>query len=119
MDLPPLSEEELWDLILDAEERMDRRERRFWECVRIDPQRWECPYWGDSVGGFWAVGLIGTTVIWYNEIEDGFNQSPYKRYGTIGDYRCNQDNLAETVGALLDSLESGIGPGYFGPPEPL
>ena len=28
-------------------------------------------------GVFWVVGLIGRTVIWYNDIEEGFNRSAF------------------------------------------
>ena len=65
------------------------------------------------------MGVIGETVIWYNPIEEGFNISPFKSYGTIDDYRCNQDHLAQTLCSLLCQIENGMEPGCFGPPQPL
>jgi hypothetical protein len=36
--------------------------------------------------GFWVVGLIGRKVVYYNDIEEGFNISDYKTYGTVDGY---------------------------------
>jgi len=46
------------------------------------------------------VGIIGRSVIWYNDIEDGFNISKYATYGRIDEYWCNQDELLITVKRL-------------------
>jgi len=64
------------------------------------------PY-GDQGAGFWVVALVGRTVIWYNDIEEGFNRSRYSAYGTIDDYWCNQDELELTLRYLLSALEQG------------
>jgi hypothetical protein len=71
-------------------------------------------------GGFWAVALVGQTVVWFNDIEDGFNRSHYTTHGTIGAYWCNQDQLEWTVQHILNAIESGSDTGPFaGPPQPL
>jgi hypothetical protein len=49
----------------------------------------------------------GRTVIWYNDIEEGFNRSRYTAYGSIDDYWCNQDELELTVQYLMSALEQG------------
>ena len=43
------------------------------------------------------VGISGNRVIWYNDIEDGFNISNYKEYGQILNYTCDQYKLNEVV----------------------
>ncbi len=86
---------------------MDPRARRLWEAIRIDPEKWQLPPYGDTGHGFWVVALIGQSVIWYNDVEEGFNRSRYAAYGTIGDYWCNQDELEVTVGYLMNALEMG------------
>ena len=80
---------------------------RLWEAIRIDPEKWQQHPYGDTGNGFWAVALIGRTVIWYNDIEEGFNRSRYATYGQIEDYWCNQDELELTIEYLMTSLERG------------
>ena len=53
-----------------------------------------------------APGIIGSTVVWYNDLEDGFNRSRYTRFGTIDDW-CNQDELEQTLGYLMIALRRG------------
>lgn len=59
-------------------------------------------------------------VICYNDIEDGFNRSHYKRYGTIEQYRCNHDEPEHAVQQVMDWIASGYESGPFaGPPQAL
>ncbi|MYM25294.1 hypothetical protein GTP46_21930 [Duganella sp. FT135W] len=108
MDWTPITEAALWDLILATEARMEPPEAMLWECVRIPPQKWAEPSYGNVGGGFWVVGILGTTVIWYNDIEDGFNCSSYSDFGTIGEYWCNQDELEHTLQSVRYRIETGI-----------
>ena len=119
MTWEPLGEEALWDMINAETARMGIRQRRFWEAMRIFPAKWRLPVWGDEGGGFWAVALMGELVLWYNDIEDGFNISPYSDYGVIGEYRCSQEELTLAVQKLLWLAETGEGFSYAGPPRPL
>ena len=116
MDWTPITESALWDLILAAEARMDPADARLWECIRISPQKWSEPSYGIVGGGFWVVGLIGTTVIWYNDIEEGFNLSSYSDFGTIDEYWCNQDGLEYTLQSARYRIETGLTNGRSGPP---
>lgn len=68
MEWEPLSETELWDLINTAYDQMDLSQRRLWEIIRIRPEKWVQHPYGDSGGGFWALAIIGSTVVWYNDI---------------------------------------------------
>jgi len=116
----PLDEEELWDLMNAAEARMTVRQSQFWEAIRIMPEKWAQHPFGDPAGGFWAVAILGRKVVWYNEIEGGFNRSRYTSYGTIGKYWSNQDALELTIQHLLTSIELGYDAGGFcGPPQPV
>ncbi|MEM8946958.1 MAG: hypothetical protein AAGD11_17415 [Planctomycetota bacterium] len=119
MTRQPLSEEKLWDFMNEAWDRMSIEQRRFWDLVRVSPQKWKLSPWGDQGGGFWAVGLIGNTVLWYNDIEGGFNRSRYSAFGTIDEYWCNQDKLEWTVQFTLYQIRTGepAAPG-FGPSIP-
>ena len=103
----PIAEAALLARVSQAEARMTPAQRRLWEAVRLPPEKWQQDPYGNAGAGFWVVGLIGGTVIWYNDIEDGFNRSRYSAYGQIEDYWCNQDELEVTIGYLMNSLKNG------------
>lgn len=103
----PIAEPALLARVSQAEARMTPAQRRLWDAVRIPPEKWQQDPYGNAGAGFWVVALIGSTVIWYNDIEDGFNRSRYSAYGQIEDYWCNQDELEVTIAYLMNSLKNG------------
>lgn len=103
----PIAENALRKRIAQGVSRMDPRARRLWEAIRIEPEKWLLPKYGDAGGGFWVVAVIGASVIWYNDVEEGFNRSRYTTYGSIDDYWCNDDELDVTIGYLMNALEMG------------
>lgn len=119
MDWQSLREEHLIKLINEARARMNPLERRFWDAIAITPEKWHQTPYGDRGGGFWVVAVLGKTVIWYNDIEDGFNYSVYGEFGIIptSEYWCNQDDLEWPVRHLMRYVATGEVPGgRFGPP---
>ena len=119
MDWKPISEASLWDMLNEAEKRMSLQQARLWEAIRIPPQKWAEKSYGELGGGFWAVAVVGTTVVWYNDIEDGFNRSRYTTFGTIEGYWCNQDELELTLQFILNAIETGQDSApRLGPPMP-
>ena len=107
IDWKPIAEDALWARVAQGKARMNPTQLDLWEAVRIDPEKWQQHPNGDPGEGFWVVALVGRTVIWYNDIEEGFNRSRYSTYGTIDDYWCNQDELEITVQYLMNALEQG------------
>lgn len=109
MGLPPLSEARLWDILLKAEAELRPKTARFWELIKIDPERWNARNYGSGSASFWAVGLFGPRVIWYNEIESqsatGFVLSDYHAYGEIGDQRTPETELRYHVEQLIRHIE--------------
>ena len=103
----PISEKALRGRIAQGVARMSPSQKRLWEAIRIDPEKWQQHPYGDTGKGFWVVALIGRTVVWYNDVEEGFNRSGYSVYGEIDDYWCNQDELELTIEYLMTSLERG------------
>jgi hypothetical protein len=103
----PIAENALRKRVSQGEARMTPSERRLWNAIRVEPQKWKQEPYGLEGGGFWVLGLIGQTVIWYNDLEEGFNRSRYSSFGTIDDYWCNQDELEVTLGYLMAALEKG------------
>ena len=74
----------------------------FWQLIKIEPIKWSEPEFGTEGEGFWVVAICGKRVIWYNDIEEGFNISDYKTFGQIAEYYCNQDQLNWAVTRLFD-----------------
>lgn len=103
----PISETDLQTRIRQAQTRMTPEQQRLWNLMRIEPEKWQQLPFGEEGNGFWVVGLIGRTVLWFNDIEDGFNRSRFTTYGTIDDYWCNHDDLDLAVQYVLTALESG------------
>jgi hypothetical protein len=107
VDWEPISETALLDRIAQGYARMTEAQQRLWDAIRIKPEKWQQRPYGDPGGGFWAVGLIGRTVIWYNDLEDGFNRSNFSAYGVIDDYWRNDDELDITIRYLTNALMLG------------
>lgn len=102
-----ISEAKLWDDINDAFERMSFEQRKIWEIIKIHPEKWHQEPWGNEGKGFWVVAIIGSNVIWFNDIEGGYNYSTYTSYGTINEYYCNQDELGLAVQSIINMLKDG------------
>lgn len=103
MNWKPVTLDELNAQITAGLAHADDAVRAAWEKIRIEPQKWQCSPWGDDGGGFWAVAISDGTVVWFNDIEDGFNVSPFKQHGTIGEYYCNQDDFGTFLMALPEA----------------
>lgn len=79
----------------------------FWERIKIAPVKWIETDFGKEGNGFWVVAICGKRVIWYNDIEEGFNISHYDVQGEIGEYHCEQDELSWAVLKLFDIVKFG------------
>lgn len=90
--------------------------RAYFAQIAREPVKWQLHPWGDLGGGFWIVAVLGDRVVWFNDIEDGFNISTFATEGAIpaDEYGCDQEELHWTLRKLVD------GGGYrAGPPRPL
>lgn len=101
----PATESEVRGEIEAAEARMSADQLRFWKCVAIAPVKWAQHPYGDPGGGFWVVAIFGKSVIWYNDIEDGFDISSYAVFGEIAEPGSSQYELEMAVQIVM----SGIG----------
>lgn len=99
----PLTREDLDALIADGLEAMDDTVAAAWTAMRIEPEKWQCPPWGDAGGGFWVVAEKDGSIIWYNDVEDGFNVSPFITRGVIAEYSCNQSSFGEVLLGLPEA----------------
>jgi len=107
VDWTPISQNALLARISQGYARMTRAQQRLWDAIRIKSEKWQQHPYGDKGGGFWAVGLVAQTVIWYNDVEDGFNRSVYSAHGLIDDYWRNDDELDVTIQCLTNALSGG------------
>lgn len=120
MTWEPISEADLRDRINYSCDRMTPEQSKLWEVIKIHPQKWKEETYGELGGGFWVVAIIGSSVVWFNDIEYGFNQSVYSELGKIDEYCCNQDELEWTVQDVINLLEDGYySAGKSGPPQPV
>jgi hypothetical protein len=120
MNWQPLTEAELWDRINDACDRMSPEQRKIWEIIKIPPAKWSQEPYGNEGNGFWIVALIGSSVIWYNDIEEGFDRSLYSEHGRIAEYWCNRDRLERAVQHVMNLIRDGhYSAGRAGPPKPV
>ncbi|MCB0767319.1 MAG: SRPBCC family protein [Flavobacteriales bacterium] len=116
IDWEPIDRKELDVLIADGLARAPAEHQTLFNGVAIEPAKWRLTPWGDMGGGFWAVAVMEDRVLWYNDIEEGFNVSRFEINGTIPstEYWCNQSELHHAIPAL-----AGQPQGKFGPPQPL
>jgi hypothetical protein len=115
----PITEEDLGEQIVFGENAMDVALLPMWHAIRVKPTKWELHPWGDEGGGFWIVAVFGQYVLWFNDIEWGFNLSRYSTFGKIDEYCCNQDELQHSIYQIRELMQNGTFPGRFGPPQPL
>ena len=99
----PITKEELEKLIsLD----LNHNQLFLWNAIKINPEKWIESEEGKEGNGFWVVAILGKEVIWYNDIEEGFNISTYSEYGLINDYRCEQDRLDWCLNKIISRLNN-------------
>jgi len=90
---------------------------KFFESIRVDIQKWQLPGRAEFTNGFWVVGTVNNIVLWYNPIEDGFNNSTFETKGIIGEYLCDQDEFDLAIRRLKELIEKGIDYPKSGPPQ--
>ena len=92
----PTSRQEIAEIISDAESKMIPGAKQLWEFIKLPkPEKWEQNPMGNEGGGFWVVAVMGSCCLYYNDIEDGFNESPFDKWGVINDYQCDQNELQD------------------------
>ena len=104
MDWQPISEAQIWEKINSGVAVMNPRQERMWDCVKILPTKWVKPWGSAARDGVWAVAVLGHTVVWYDDIEEGFVFSPYEHYGTIAQSKSREMALGEVLQDLINRL---------------
>ncbi|MCV9941044.1 hypothetical protein OIU35_32230 [Boseaceae bacterium BT-24-1] len=104
MDWAPASEHSICDEITIAEARMSACQLRIWNSIAIAPIKWRLKPRSDLGGSFWVVAILGRFVIWYNDIEDGFDISPYSSFGEIEEYSASQFELQHILQQIINRV---------------
>ena len=107
MDWQPISKSAIQARIAQGVARMTVEQLRVWRTIEIEPEKWKQHPYGDQGEGFWVVAIVGRTLIWYNDIEEGFNRSTYATFGVIDEYWGNNDELEVAVQGVASSLKDG------------
>jgi hypothetical protein len=108
-DWQPISEEDIWHEINAAWSRMDFKQRRVWDAIRILPERWTQQKLLHAHGS-WVVAVIGRTLIWYDEVEEGFVVSLWTTYGLIdGDYQSGEQPLEHQMQIISTFFDPSLG----------
>jgi hypothetical protein len=117
MDWAPISEDQIWDEITHGRDCMSAGHRRIWDVIPIIPEQWRVKMGEGPAISCWVVALVGRNAIYYNDIEEGFEYSPWSGYGAIDLYQCNSYSLAQSVQRVIDILKTGVdvGPYSSGP----
>ncbi len=100
------TEVQIWDEINSAVQRMSPEQARIWECAKIMPAKWNKPRYGAAQREFWAVAVMGQTVVWYDDIEDGFVVTECIRFGTIAGESSGDMSLEGATQVLINRLSS-------------
>jgi hypothetical protein len=116
MTWQPISRDDLEAILTSELAECSADQQAEFDAVKYPPTKWRQSPWGDLGGGFWAVAIRDDRVLWYNDIEDGFNVSKFVTSGIIPDreYWCNQDELRWALPRLAG--ETGVN---LGPPQPV
>ena len=92
----PLRREELDALIAVELGATNEGARKLFARIRRDPVLWRQP----SRGFFWAVGIYGPCVLWYDDVESGFGVSKFVQEGSIPDGTCGFEDLGQALDRL-------------------
>lgn len=66
--------------------------------------KWNEKEYGTEGGGFWIIAIFSRKVIWYNDIEEGFNISEFEKLGEISEYGCELEEFSWAFNKLYSML---------------
>lgn len=99
----PIEQKALLDLIENSEWLMNEFQKSFWDIIKLKfPEKWAQHPWGKDGNGFWVVAVYGNNCLYYNDIEEGFNESSFKIWGIIDEYFSNQTDLHEFISSIME-----------------
>ena len=103
----PITLSELQELIDLGVSKMTSEQINMWNEISVVPEKWQEISYGQEGDGFWVVAICEDEIIWYNDIEEGFNISKFSVIGKIDDYGAEQDELQWTMNKLKRHHNNG------------
>ncbi|MGA4606704.1 hypothetical protein [Pseudoalteromonas maricaloris] len=98
----PIAKSHLEGIIEISEFEMSPRAKCVWQKIKLpNLQKWTQSPLGDEGGGFWVVAIYGNYCLYYNDIEDGFNESTFTHWGEIDEYFSNQSELHHFIESVF------------------
>jgi hypothetical protein len=86
---------------------LTEEEKAFWHFIRIEPEKWiHSAYYHERVE-FFVIAVFGRRVIYYNDIEEGFNISEFDEYGKLKGGGANQNDFHNYISHLFTFISSG------------
>ena len=94
----PVSLELLNAILADDEQNIPDTYRELWNKIKVTPEKWAMAldqklYGVSNSDRYWIVGKYKNHVIWYQDVEEGFNCSPYFKPGVIAEMGWETDEL--------------------------
>lgn len=105
LEWTPISLAELNIEIQKTKNDLEGEIAEFWQSIKIEPVKWNEKEYGTEGGGFWIVAIFSGKVIWYNDIEEGFNISKFEKLGEISEYGCEQDEFSWAINKLYNVVK--------------
>ena len=103
----PISLEKLKRHIELQEFLLTEEEKAFWCFMQIEPEKWVDNAYQQEPVEFFVVAIFGHRVIYYNDIEEGFNISEFEEYGRLKGSGANQNSFGEYISHLFTFISSG------------
>jgi len=99
----PVEFDQVIELIDKWVKEMTNEQLEIWNRIAVQPIKWKENEHGKEGNGFWVVGIQKNIVIWYNDIEEGFNISNFTQNGIICEYGTEQDELQWAIRKLKET----------------
>jgi hypothetical protein len=114
-DWQPATVEEVNEIIARDLKECDAQQLATFDKYRIEPFFAPIVRYGQTESVV-VVARNGDQVIYYEDLDDGFNVSPMSADGRVVEHWCNQDELRFALNAWIEGR--GL-PGRFGPAVPV
>ncbi|MEO7313085.1 MAG: hypothetical protein ABIX01_22045 [Chitinophagaceae bacterium] len=93
--------------VFDTEVYLEGGLWNLWQLIKLQPAKWYLPHFNHETE-CWIVAIFGSHVLWYNDIEEGFNISTFTKIGVIADYCVNQSTLLSQLKWIQEMIISGV-----------
>lgn len=77
------------------EQELENDVLKIWNKAKIKPELWYCNDVIESY--FWVVAIIDENLIWYNDITENFQKTPFKTQGFIDQYKAQNKSLNDMI----------------------